>query len=273
MPTGKEFAEKARNYLGRSYDEMDCKDLINAMLRDVGISKKYKGSNELYRAVKWLGFPEECVETFGRVPEGALVFIWANDGGEVARGYTDGLGNASHVGAYVGFGKGVIHSSQSRGCVCESAFVGRTVKNGGWNYVGLLPELDYGEDVEQLLRDEREGEDVMQRGYLIAQTGKTVNLRNSPKKANNLIRQVPVGTEVYVLEEAGDGWYFVECGTMKGYVMREFVQLIPEPDEEPDEDRGTVKDAPGTTLEQQVAWLIEHMKRLEAEWTEKMGWG
>ena len=60
------------------------------------------------------------------------------------RGYKDGLGNASHVGVVTGAGKGVIHASASRGCVCESEFKGKTIPNGGWNRVGLMKQLDYG---------------------------------------------------------------------------------------------------------------------------------
>ena len=37
-----------------------------------------------------------------------------------------------------------IHSGKSRGRVCGSEFHGKTVKNGGWNRVGLwLKEVDY----------------------------------------------------------------------------------------------------------------------------------
>jgi hypothetical protein len=81
------------------------------------INKDLKGSNAWYRAMDWTGTPEECMKTFGQIPIGATLFIWANDGGEEARGYHDGKGNASHIGVFIGRNTGAIHSSASRGKV------------------------------------------------------------------------------------------------------------------------------------------------------------
>lgn len=44
------------------------------------------------------------------IPVGALVFIVRFDGGEKKRGYNDAMGNATHVGIYLGNGQ-VIHST------------------------------------------------------------------------------------------------------------------------------------------------------------------
>ena len=103
------------------------------------------------RLLGWTGSPEECVRTFGSVPAGAFLFIHAFDGREVGRGYRDGLGNASHIGIRTGRGKGAIHSSAGRGCVAESEFHDRTVRNGGWNMVGLWNRMDYGKTVSWVL--------------------------------------------------------------------------------------------------------------------------
>lgn len=56
-PSALAFAAKGPAYLGRGYDEMDCRDLINAMLSDVGVETRYKGSNALWRDVAWRGTP------------------------------------------------------------------------------------------------------------------------------------------------------------------------------------------------------------------------
>lgn len=146
------WATRGTAYLGCSYSEMDCQALLERMLRDVGVRHDWRGSNAMYRDMRWVGTPEECIRRFGSIPVGAWLFIWADDGGEKARGYRDGLGNASHVGVYTGVGAGAIHASASRGCVCESAFAGRSIP-GGWNRVGLCRLLDYGPAVEQVLDD------------------------------------------------------------------------------------------------------------------------
>lgn len=129
---------------GITYQEMDCQEFLEYCLKQIGIKADWKGSNHMYRDMEWIGTPEECAAQFGKIPVGAWLFILENDGGEVSRGYNDGLGNASHVGVYTAQGKGAVHSSSSRGCVAESKFEGKTIPNGGWNRVGLCKLLDYG---------------------------------------------------------------------------------------------------------------------------------
>ena len=87
-----------------------------------------------FAGYKVLSYRDAC-ERFGSIPKGAFLFILKHDGGETNRGYRDGLGNASHIGLYTGRGQGAMHSSSSRGCVCESTFAGKTIRNGGWNTV------------------------------------------------------------------------------------------------------------------------------------------
>ena len=142
-------------YIGTPYSTVDCQALVERCLADAGLNKNLAGSNAWYRECRkngWTGSPEECKRKFGLIPKGAFLFILKNDGGEVQRGYHDGLGNASHIGLYTGRGKGAIHSSSSRGQVCESAFSGKTIPNGGWNTVGLWKQLDYGSTVNQILK-------------------------------------------------------------------------------------------------------------------------
>ena len=109
MLTGEEFAKQAQSskYDKLKYDQYDCQAFVELVLRDCGVRKpdgavyNWKGSNDMWRnALAWKGTIAECRELFGKIPDGAWVFMWANDGGEIARGYHDGLGNASHVGLY-----------------------------------------------------------------------------------------------------------------------------------------------------------------------------
>lgn len=148
-PTAASFAAQAAKYLGTPYDELDCQALMEAILRDVGVRKNWAGSNAMYRDMAWVGTPEECVAKYGSIPVGAWLFILEQDGNEPAKYKADGIGNASHVGVYTGSGKGAIHSSASRGEVCESAFASKTIRNG-WNRVGLCKLLDYGLDGMEL---------------------------------------------------------------------------------------------------------------------------
>ena len=149
-PLASAFAASGASFLGTLYTVLDCQGLCEAMLRRVGLTENLRGSNAWWRHMTWRGTPEACRRRFGCVPPGAFLFIVTEDGGERARGYRDGLGNAVHMGVATGAGKGAIHASQTRGETAESAFTGRSIP-GGWNRVGLWDALDYGEKINRLL--------------------------------------------------------------------------------------------------------------------------
>lgn len=146
MVNGEKLGDVGFQYLGVPYSKMDCQAFVEQCLRDCGLNKNLAGSNAWFREVYKNGLimtPEACVKTYGAVPKGAFLFI-LKDSGEPAKYQADGLGNASHIGICTGKrGEGAIHSSSSRGCVCESKFQGKTIKNGGWNRVGLWDMVDY----------------------------------------------------------------------------------------------------------------------------------
>lgn len=111
MKTGKQFAKLAldQKYNKYSYDQLDCQAFVEKVLSDLDIRKpdgtiyNWRGSNSMYRNyVAWRGTKEEAIQKFGCIPDGAFVFVWADDGGEVEKGYHDGLGNAKHIGIYCG---------------------------------------------------------------------------------------------------------------------------------------------------------------------------
>lgn len=235
-PTAEAFSLTGDKYLGRSYAEMDCQGFVERCMRDVGIKKDLAGSNAWFRYVTWTGSPEECKRKFGSIPKGALLFIWADDGGEKARGYKDGLGNASHIGIYTGRGKGALNSSKSKGGVCESKFDGKAIR-GGWNMVGLWDAFDYGDVINALLaggQPDDKGGDTMQ--YAIVDSGGkgSVNLRNEPKSGGDLVNRIPEGTQVEVIAENGD-WCYITSKKGSGYMMRDYLRFT---GEKPESDDG-----------------------------------
>ncbi len=148
MIDGKKLGEAGFKYIGRSYSEMDCQAFVERCLKDCGDKTNLSGSNAWYREVMkngWVGTPEECVRMQGKVPKGAFIFILKEVSDSTPAKYRDdGIGDATHIGIVTDKDKGAIHSSKSKGEVCQSEFHGKTIKNGGWNRVGLWDKVDYG---------------------------------------------------------------------------------------------------------------------------------
>lgn len=147
MKTGLDFAECALlpKWDKYTYDQLDCQGFVEAVLKDIGIRKPdgscfdWRGSNSMYRHYySWRGTVDECIKKFGSVPVGAFVYIW-KETGEKEVGYTDGLGNCTHVGIYCG-----------NNIVRDSTRSTKTGRNGvgtrnldGFNRVTLFQFLDY----------------------------------------------------------------------------------------------------------------------------------
>ena len=228
-PLAATFAAAGEGFLGTPYSRMDCQALCEAMLREVGLRVNLRGSNAWWRRMTWRGTPEACVRRFGRVPPGAFLFILAEDGGEVARGYHDGLGNASHMGVATGRGKGAVHASEKLGRVAESAFTGRSIP-GGWNRVGLWDALDYGEDINRLLTGgtDRKKEvnglksETAELAMVVCPDGETVRLRAAPDTKAAVLRRLPRGTQVEILG-VGDRWHRVRWREDEGWMMSSFL--------------------------------------------------
>ena len=246
MINAEQFAKAGAKYLGRPYDRkqpggMDCQDFYEQCLRDCGLNMDLSGSNAWYRKMiqtGWTGSPEECKRVFGCIPNGATLFIHAFDGGEQKRGYFDGLGNASHIGIKTGTGEGAIHSSYTRGCVCESKFKDKTIPNGGWNMVGLSSLFDYGDKINRMLpggggdepappweddpqEDPGEGDKMPEviQATVYSENGAPVKMRASktkPKTGKVLYDDLPVGTVVDVTER-GEKWCRVNYKKRTGW--------------------------------------------------------
>ena len=150
-----EFVHQAvtGGYIGIPYEKLDCQGFVERVLKDCGVRKEngsvydWKGSNSMYRNFySWRGTLEECKQKYGLLPPGCFLFHMEKDGGEVERGYHDGLGNFKHVGIYLGDPYQVIHSTT--GGVQWGKLDSR------WNYVTLPSMIDFfSEPVDNISRE------------------------------------------------------------------------------------------------------------------------
>ena len=247
--SAEELSRAGDQLLGRSYEEMDCQEFVERCLQSIGLSIDLRGSNAWFRKMTWTGSPEECRQIFGSVPTGAFLFIWANDGGEVKRGYHDGKGNASHIGIVTHRNDGAIHSSQTRGGVATSVFRDKTIKNGGWNMVGLWDRMDYGKTVNWLLEhmgiggtpaEKQTEEDKRMTAIVHAENGGPVNMRAKPSLDERLYWEIQDGTKAEIIgskkDKAGNDWSHVTIGSQTGWIMSKF--LATDDSDIPSEDFG-----------------------------------
>ena len=245
-PLAAVLASKAYLYLKTPYDEMDCQALLEAMLKDVGVKKNWKGCNAMYRDMAWVGTPEECKKIFGSIPVGAWLFILEQDGKEPAEYKADGIGNASHVGVKTGGNKGAIHSSATMEMVAESVFKDKTIPNGGWNRIGFCKLLDYGSKIETILygntisdeesagtaeikdiSNENEEEVTITMTTATVQTnGGILNIRETPSSVGRDIGDIPNGASVQVLEKTSADWWKVTYCGVTGYCANAYLKEV-----------------------------------------------
>lgn len=145
-------AEEATTY---AYGKVDCQAFVELCVNRCGGKMAYKGSNDMLRnACAYLATISNA-KAEGKLVPGAGLLIIKEVSESTPKEYRgDGLGDATHVGFFVGDGalydvdsKGksrlcnTVHSSDSRKRV-----VGGTL-GGGWTHVILFKEIDYDVDI------------------------------------------------------------------------------------------------------------------------------
>lgn len=234
MVRAEEYAKAARELLehamlmpipyvanGHTLAGMDCQGLAEYLLVQCGVDYaecNRAGSNSHLRECVWRGTPEQCVEAFGAVPEGAWLFIVSANGGEPEKFRGDGIGNAEHMGVYMS-GTQAIHASSSRGGVAESYFGGKTIPNGGWNLVGLCQWVDYGMGMVE--------ETEPATAYVISDNGNPVHLRRDPSTNKPYLDKINVGMPVEVISTSmADGieWTKVRAAGQIGYMQSRYLR-------------------------------------------------
>ena len=146
MITADKFVDQAKNgnYLGIKYEQLDCQALIERILKDCGEKHDWRGSNHMWRDAVTARLP---IDNIDDIPAGALVFTVKNDGGEKERGYNDDMGNAKHVGEYLGNGE-VIHSTRnatSNGVQMDS------ITSSRWTHYALLKCVQYNKEKSSII--------------------------------------------------------------------------------------------------------------------------
>lgn len=198
------------------------------------------------------------ISAAAHVYRGMIVYKARSDQSKLADRYK--AGGAHHAGDdldyyHVGV---VLSASPLRIMHCTSSpenGINIDEKIGKWNRGGMLKGITY-----------EKGEKPMEKkkGVVIADSGSTVNLREGAGTKNRLIAKVPVGTELDIIEDAGE-WMKVTAAGKTGYMMSNFVNYAGAPDETKDQDdEVTLTEVQRNDLKEAVM-RIDSMQ-VELEW-------
>lgn len=64
----------------------------------------------------------------------------------------------------------------------------------------------------------------MSKLIVTATSGKTVNMRKQPSTSAPILQQIPLSTEVELIEKSSDLWYKVEYSGTQGYMMAKYLK-------------------------------------------------
>jgi hypothetical protein len=209
----------------------DCQGLVEGCIKEAGGKADYAGSNAMFRACHKSGniWTLTQAQKLGKLKPGALVFILENDGKEPSQYKADNLGNASHVGVYVGQSDTIwsVDASASAGKVRT-----RTKRDAPrvWTHAGYLPEIDYGADskqenlpiIESVLIDEA---GLAARGpydAVVLESGAgRVRVRKSP--GGEYYGHISTGQIVRVVEEVPN-WCKIQWKTGTYWMMSKYLE-------------------------------------------------
>ena len=224
----KDAIRVARGLLGTPYAELDCINLIKAVIRKApGGVKTYTtaGTNTLWDSINMSAKYRDLTERhegLAGIPAGALPFKRYGEDDE------------GHVGIATGEGT-VIHSSSAKGKVVETPLTAAE----GWDCWGVHRHIETlsALSAEEAGTDEREV--ITMEAYKAVVTlndpDSSLNVSNEPSRSGDVINKLFHGQSVTVLDNY-DGWMFVQYGDMMGYVASEYLERIAEEDVEPEEE-------------------------------------
>lgn len=231
---------------------IDCSGAFVRAYRMAGKSI-YHGSNRIERV-----YCRDCFDLNGStagLARGMAAFKFRNPGetgyddSPLSKDYLPGgkyyngdVRNYTHIGLVTGVNPLAITNATS-----PAARVDTKLGSGvtAWRRAGYLTAVIYGNSGGEAGDETTGGETEMsETAKVVATSGSTVNLRESPSKSAKLVARVPLGSLVLVKSVSGE-WANVYWDTgnkpYTGYMMTEFLEIQPQDEE----DAGGGTDAGG----------------------------
>ena len=125
---------------GETTDGLDCQGLIEWVLRQLGMTANYKGTNDMWRnMLSDKGDIASGVEKYGKIPIGAVILIC--DYTTMPNGYKD-TPDCYHIYLKIA-DKFLLHASSSNGKLMIRDFADKSIPNGGPTHYGLIAGVAY----------------------------------------------------------------------------------------------------------------------------------
>lgn len=223
MIKAKDAIREARKLLGTPYAELDCINLIKAVIRKApGGVKTYTtaGSNALWRSFdaapkyKDLTYRQDGIDN---AKSGMLAFKASGE-------------DYHHVGIVTGKGT-IIHSSSAQGGrgVVETPLT----RAEGWTHLAVHRHIETATGGEKLQEERMESYKAI---VTLKDPDSTLNVRNEPGRGGDIINKLFNGQHVTVQAAFENGWVFVIYGDSgkSGYVSGEYLVRDDTPEEEPE---------------------------------------
>lgn len=98
---------------------------------------------------------------------------------------------------------------------------------GQWHYAGYLKQVNYSGGDQPV--------DPLYQATVVADSGKTVRMRRTPAANGAIVKNIPIGSVVDVLDEL-DEWAKVSYDGLDGYMMRKFLSKVKSDDDDCTDD-------------------------------------
>ena len=119
---------------------LDCQGVIEYVLRELGITASYRGTNHMWREMfSEKGTIADGVEKHGEIPIGACILICDYD--TTPNGYSE-TPDCNHIYLKIADGY-LLHASSSNGKLMIRDFADKAIPNGGPTHYGLIAGITY----------------------------------------------------------------------------------------------------------------------------------
>lgn len=188
----------------------DCAQFIRWGAKAVGINDVVSGATSQWKSNIWAEKGK-----FKNIPQDKLCCV-----------FRDSLGTKQHVGWYYngiayhaqGHNSGVVKTDNKQ----YKSWTHYAIMKGLYDSNGNPIEMDKSLIKEEEIIDNKDVIKVLYSAKVTASSGSTVNMRTGPSTSGDIIKKVPIGALVDVIEETGE-WSQIVYDNKTGYMMSKFL--------------------------------------------------